>query len=137
LAELTSKVEYCVLTVLFALALLVGTPGHVAAQSWSQRCSAIARAHLIDSGIVPLDIQDVSVIERPEIGNVSRKQRPNLTQREAVNEGLIAGYTVRIRLQSCDGIILFGMGKRCQIQSVDSRGDCQVPPSADPWEEDG
>jgi|GEM_PF-3813872 len=119
-----------------AFAVLLGGLAPSAAQDWSQRCSAIARAHLIEHGIDPLDISNTVVIERPEVGSGPRRLRSELTQREAVNEGLIAGYTVRLRLQSCDGSILFEMGKRCQIQTLESRGDCEVPPSADPWAEE-
>ncbi len=117
--------------------IILGTLGPAAAQDWSQRCSGIAEAHLIDHGVDPTDILDSVVIERLQPLGATTKTRERLTQREAVNEALIAGFTVRVRLESCGGSILYRMGRRCQIRDLESRGDCPIPPSADPWPEDG
>lgn len=39
----------------------------------------------------------------------------------------IQGYDVWVRLEGCDGSLVFVYNRACQLRRVYARGDCQVP----------
>jgi hypothetical protein len=76
----------------------------------SEGCRARTFAYLAEHGVPRSDAR-VYFVEQDVVGQTDR----------------IRGYDVWVRLEGCDGSLVFVYNQACQLRRVYARGNCQVP----------
>ncbi len=122
----------CLCSALVLLGLSVAQePAHAASEA---ACRKAALQRLVELGVDPKDVQSVSIVQtqRSGLGESTRRAQESTFSRNQLAQRSGAA----IRLKSCAGTVVMTMDQFCNVDRVDTRGDCKVPGLSDDQGED-